>query len=67
MNTIAWMANAQNAWSRFLRFIIVIEESMDRDFVTPLNRRVDALEREIQELRVAAARAAAASSEKIAS
>ena len=66
MKDVAWTKNPESAWNRFLRFIAVIEESMDRDLVTPLSRRVDALEREIEELGDTAARNAAISSKRVA-
>jgi hypothetical protein len=59
MKTVAWITNAKNAWNRLLRFIILIEASMDRDVVAPLSRRLDALEQETEELRARLARATA--------
>lgn len=67
MNTVAWISNARTAWNRFLRFIILLEESMDKDFITPLYRRVDALERQNEELRRRLACTIAANAEKAAS
>jgi len=65
MKTVAQTTNRRSAWNRFLRFVAVIEESTDRDFVTPLHRRLDALEREVEELR--AARTTAADARRAAS
>jgi len=47
-----------------LRFVALIEQSMDRDFVTPLYRRLDALEREAEELRGGSAHTAAANAKR---
>jgi hypothetical protein len=66
MKTVAWTTKVQRAWSRFLRFVVMIEESMNKDFVTPLYRRVDALERETEELRGKLARASASEAGKVA-
>ena len=57
MKAAAQVTNGQGYWNRFLRFVTLIEQSMDRDFVTPLYRRLDALEREVEELRGGPARA----------
>ena len=57
MKTVAWITNAKNAWNRLLRFVALIEESMDGDVVTPLYRRLDALEHQTEELRARLARA----------
>ena len=67
MKTVAWITNARNAWKRFLRFISLIEESMDMDVVTPLYGRLDALEQETEELRARLARATAPDTGRIAS
>jgi hypothetical protein len=64
MKTVAWTTKVQHAWSRFLRFIVLVEESANRDFVTPLYRRVDALERETEELRGRLAQASASDAGK---
>jgi hypothetical protein len=66
MKAVAWTTKVQRASSRFLRFIVMIEESMSRDFVTPLYRRIDSLEREIEELRGRLARASASNAGKAA-
>ena len=66
MKTVAWNSKVQHAWSRFLRFMVVVEESTDRDFVTPLYRRLEALERETDELRGRLAEASAPDAEKVA-
>jgi hypothetical protein len=63
MKTVAWTTKVQHAWSRFLGFIVLFEESMDGDFVAPLYRRVDALERETDDLRGKLARAFASDAE----
>jgi hypothetical protein len=57
MKTVAWITNAKNAWNRLLRFVALIEESMDGDVVTPLYRGLDALEHQTEELRARLARA----------
>ena len=59
MKTVAWITNPENAWNRLLRFVALIEQSMDRDVVTPLYRRLDALEHQTEELRARQACAAA--------
>jgi hypothetical protein len=51
MKTVAWITNPKNAWNRLLCFVALVEQSMDRDVVTPLYRRLDALEQEAEELR----------------
>jgi hypothetical protein len=66
MKRVAWNAKVQHAWRRFLRFMVVVEESTDRDFVTPLYRRLEALERETDELRGRLAQASAPAAEKVA-
>jgi hypothetical protein len=66
MKTVARTTNGQSAWNRFLRFVTVIEQSMDRDLVTPLSRRLEALEREVEELRGGSARATAADAKRAA-
>jgi hypothetical protein len=67
MKTVARITNGQSAWSRFLRFVTLIEQSTDRDVVTPLYRRLDALEREVEQLRGGTARATAAEARRAAS
>jgi len=67
MKTVARITNGQGAWNRFLRFVALIEQSMDADFVTPLYRRLDALEREVEELKGGSARATAADAKRAAS
>jgi len=67
MKTVAWVTNAKNAWNRLLRFVALIEQSMDRDVVTPLYRRLDALEQETEELRARLACATAPDAERTAS
>jgi hypothetical protein len=67
MKTVARITNGQSAWNRFLRFVTSIEQSMDSDFVTPLYRRLDALEREVEELRGGSARTTAADPKRAAS
>ena len=66
MKRVAWDAKVQHAWRRFLRFMVVVEESTDRDFVTPLYRRLEALERETDELRGRLAQASVPGAERAA-
>jgi hypothetical protein len=66
MKTVARITNGQSAWNRFLRFVTAIEQSMDSDFVTPLYRRLHALEREVEELRGGSAGATAADTKRVA-
>jgi hypothetical protein len=66
MKTVAWTTKVQQAWSRFLRFVVLVEESMNRDVVTPLYWRIDALERETEELRGRLARVSASAEGKAA-
>jgi hypothetical protein len=49
-----------------LRFVVLVEESMNRDVVTPLYWRIDALERETEELRGRLARVSASAEGKAA-
>jgi len=67
MKAAAQVTNGQGYWNRILRFVTLIEQSMDRDFVTPLYRRLDALEREVEELKGGSARATAADAKRAAS
>ena len=67
MKTVAWITNVRNVWNQFLRFIILMEEAMDRDVVTRLYHRLDALEQQTEELRARLACATAADAGRIAS
>ena len=67
MKTVAWITNAKNAWKWPLRFVALIEQSMDRDVVTPLYRRLDALEQETEDLRARLACTTASDAGRIAS
>ena len=67
MKAAVQVTNGQGYWNRFLRFVTLIEQSMDRDFVTPLYRRLDALEREVEELKGGSARTTAAGAKRAAS
>jgi hypothetical protein len=66
MKTVAWITNVRNVWNQFLRFIILMEEPMDRDVVTPLYHRLDTLEQQTEEFRARLACATAPDAGRIA-